>query len=221
MNKKRIGLIALIAFLVIGFVVLFVFLNNQQNEKATQKTLPTPTPVDMSPSSQTKQYKDAAGFEFSYPEDVTVETQENESTTDYSNLKLTSSSVNGDINISVRETASKTLEDYLKSIKVIPGERGMAPPTEETKLAEKDAMTVTVGQGERITYMVDEGILFIIHTTIPDKQDEPYWKAVHEKVISSFAFVTPEETTVESGGNSAPAPAADDEVEFEGEETIE
>lgn len=220
MNKKRVALIGLIAFLIIGIIMLFVFISRQQNEKtASQTTSPTPSPAEISPSTQTKQYQDAAGFEFSYPDDITVETQENESKTVYSDLKLISSEVSGNTTILVEETKSKTIQDFFKKNNIATDEATIA--SDSVKLAEKDATNVSK-ENTIETYLIDEGIIFEIKTTWDDEADATYWKTIHEKIISTFAFVAPEETTTESsGGNAAPAPADESAIEFEGEETIE
>lgn len=150
---------------VIMFCVFCLSGCGEKKEEVKEEALPTARPTV---KIENKDWKDEAGFVFSYPENVTV--KQEESSTRYANLVI------GAIKIYAEDTKYKKVADWAKSLK---GEK-----EEKLTIRGKDAMSVTIGE-KQVIGVIDEGIIFVIERTgSADKE-------LLDQIVDSFEFYYP------------------------------
>jgi hypothetical protein len=163
----------------------------------------------IAPSAKTKEYLDASGFSFSYPDDLTIEKKDEPDKTTYSLLELQSDDISGLISIHVADSTSASVDAILKKNKDLTG-----TSVKKVRLAGLDARQYTLND-QMITLALDTGVLFTL--TAHMQENKPYWQQAYSKIIESFAF-----TPTPVGDTSvAPDSGGEEEVIFEGEEIVE
>jgi hypothetical protein len=148
--------------------------------KAKETALSTPT---SSPISN-KEYNDEAGYKFSYPGDLVLTPQTNLDANTYSWLRLTSTANKGSIMVKIYDSPARIKEELGESTTI--------------KLADLAAKKVTAA--DKIIVLAREGnTLYQIEAQTTG--NDAYWLTALNKIVSSFAFVTP--TSAASGVNNS------------------
>lgn len=196
-------LFAFLTLFTIGLVV-FAFISSQKKQVKENTVNPVVEKEETTPSAKLLEYKDPAGFGFSYLEGVKVEVADSTDTNTYSQLKITSQNKAGGITVSA-------VGSNIKSISVKNGKK--------LKLADLEAVQYEE-EGKITTAALDQGVLFTI--TADYQKDKEYWKSVNDKLIATFAFEAPQSPKATNVNNNQNATATGEEdVVFEGEETVE
>lgn len=200
MNRKYKIIIAalLLGLLIEGFLI---FRPNIKNNP------PSPTNLleakKQIPSETFIKYDDPAGFAFEYPDNLSIEKNEEDSS--YADILLSSKTVSGSLALKITDSKFKTLEDWVKSNKV---DLNLA---KDVNLGTLKAKEIQVADRLYLGAL-DQGILFTVEMPLIEND---FWKPVYEKLLSGFSFVSPESL---SSQNNAYTP---DDVIFEGEEAVE
>lgn len=194
--KKKI----ILAVLVIGLIAAGFLVFRPEGQKSplpsplqeVKKSLPSETFID---------YTDPAGFNFSYPDNLSIIKNDTDAST-YADMQLSSNDVNGSLNLKITDSKFATLNDWLKLYKSEPVEK---------KLGNLKALEVKTADRLYLGAL-DQGILFTIEMPLIE---EAFWMKVYDKVLTSFSFASPEGTTSQGNIN------ASSDVTFEGEEVVE
>lgn len=204
MKQKTLLLIIVLGLIVTGLVIFFIQLRSRVSG-------PQPQPLTLKekarPSETLITYTDPAGFEFSYPDNLSISKAEIEDPKIYTDLEIYSKDVSGSIKIKIADTKIATLSAWLKDNN-IPDSN--AP--KETKLGNLKALEVKTND-RLMLGALDQGVLFTVEMP---RVEEDFWMKVYDKVASGFTFVTPEETATSGTSDSSAS-----DVQFEGEEVIE
>lgn len=155
-----------------------------------------------------KQWKDQAGFTFSYAADLIVD-QHDEDQENYAHVELTHADHPGslivwvkDLPPSVADAASWVNKDKTLSAGV----------AQRASLGGEKAQRITLAAPTRtIVGTVYDELLWYIDVM---PTDEAYWNGVFERVHTSFAFtqVTSEESTGQSDPGAVEAPVDEEEI---------
>lgn len=198
MSKK---ILFSLGLLVVLSVAVIIFKSQPQKKTISplleKKAIPTKTIT-----KKLKEYSDASGFKFSYPEDLKIAVNDiSASNTLYADLALTSPSKRGSLTIKVSDITKTFFDEFLKGKTTI-----------ETKLADLPAYQYQEKK-KLVTTAYDQGVQFTLTADL--SQEKNYWFNINKQIINLFKFVQPETPAASSGGGS------EDSVIFEGEETIE
>lgn len=194
MTKKILVIFCLIA----GVVALSLLLGPAKKPLSSPLTVTKPA-KEAAPSETLKEYTDPAGFNFSYPDNLSLIRQEIEDNETYADLQLSDKEVNGSLNLKITDSRFKTLDDWTKMNK---------GTIKEVNLGNLKALEVR--QNDRILLgALDQSIFFSIEMPLVE---EKFWMKVYEQVLLSLSFVLPEVQQ---------AAAVSDDVAFEGEEVVE
>jgi hypothetical protein len=211
MNKKI--LLGLIAGTIFAIVVVFFSLSkSSKNQIRSPISQNLKTKVTVAPKQKLKEYKDRAGFKFSYPDNLKLETKETEAQKIYSLIELTSSKNQAKIEIKVEDSKLTKIDDWFTSNK----ESTKPGQIKKIKLADIEGRQFNQ-KNKLLTIALDQGVLFTF-TLTPDK-DKKFWTDVNNKIIQTFAFELSETTT--GGNTSTTSESSEEDVIFEGEEIIE
>lgn len=201
-NKKTILLLGLIVILVIGIAWVISFRPQKPltSPKLTQQEIQN----KISPSETLIEYNDAAGFAFSYPDNLSIVKNELEDNITFADLQLSSKDISGSLNLKITESKLTSLDEWLKSNKI-------TQTPKEVKLGSLKATEVKLND-RLILASLDQGVLFSIEMPLIE---EDFWLKVYEDILTNFSFTAPE--SVASQANTA----LTNDVSFEGEEVIE
>ena len=174
MNKKLLIVAILIISFIFGGVIIWRF------KKGSSMINPMADPsVESSSTVKLADWEDAAGFSFSYPEDINIDPHE-EDEKNYAHLELTLPAHEGKIIILVKETEHADIEAWLE-------ETGVEAQILDTELGAKPAKKMAYTDPQKIvTVAIDVDALVLIEM-IPDK--EGYWNKVYDQVLKSFTFI--------------------------------
>lgn len=202
--KKNIILSAVFAgLLVLGAVF---FLNWKPESKPGQQLNLSIPNKENSPSETFIEYTDPAGFEFAYPDNLSIEKSDSEDPNTYADLQIFSRDVNGSIKLRIEDTKFKSLDEWIKS-----NVSGSVTPAEK-KLGNLKALEIRTGD-RLMLGAIDQKVLFTIEVPLVE---EKFWMKVYEKILSDFTFVSPEAENSSSGNTLFQS-----DVIFEGEEVVE
>lgn len=208
MAKK---IILLAAGVLLGMLVINRLLRRNQARLAGS---PSPSPLSQATPTNLpvkyREYLDASGFKFSYPENFDLKTKEIKDQSTYSALEITSPQSTGKIVINVVDSSYDSLEDWLAA-----NEETAAGEVGEIKFADIKAKEIKA-KDEIITAALDQGALFTIQVILIG--DDRLWLAAYQNLISTFAFVPPPAQPNQAG--TGPGDSTGDVI-FEGEEIIE
>lgn len=142
-------------------------------------TTPTLTPEDM------REWKDQAGFSFSYPSGVTINPHE-EDQENYAHLELTHPAFAGSIFVWAKDLpaqAGTTVDSWVKKEKSFDGAAVL-----DTTFADRSASKILLSTPTKkiVTAAVDDGIVFYVEGNFTDSE---YWTKAYETITNSFAFV--------------------------------
>lgn len=160
-------------------------------------------------SEKLKEFVDPSGFKFSYPESLNLEIVDKKDPAYYSSLKLKSPTQQGSVIIEVTSTKYKSLDDWVKNNNQI------VDKSKDIKLADLMAKEIKY-DGKLLIVAVDIETLITITSNF-SKNDEAYWKTVTDTLVSTFTFAAPDT----SDASTQSTGAGEEDVIFEGEETIE
>lgn len=204
MKKSAIFSAVFLGLLLLGAVF---FLNWKADNKPGQQLSLSAPDKEIAPSETFIEHTDPAGFEFAYPDNLSIEKSDSEDPNIYSDLQIFSKSVNGSIKIRIEDTRFKSLDEWIKSNNI--------PDTtvpQEKKLGNLSAKEIKTGD-RLMLGAIDQKILFTIEVPLIE---EKFWMKVYEKILSDFTFISPEAENSSSGNTSSQS-----DVIFEGEEVVE
>lgn len=211
--KKNVVISVIVLTLILGVIGGIIFAASSQLS-SKEKVLPiaiTP-PAPDSPSTTLSSYVDSAGYTFQYPDDFTVNNKSSEDVAVYSDVVVSSkTNENGSILIKVEDTKLKALDAWLKA-------EGISSVSAQVSSSSLGGLSANIVKTDDKTQIVaiDKGILFVV--TLLANKNKDYFLSAYDTIVSSFAFVKPEE---ESSTDSSPVGSSGgDDVVVE-EETIE
>jgi len=210
MNKRI--LLGLTSGTLLAIIVLFLSLS-----KSPKNQIYSPIPQSLktgatsAPKQKLKEYKDPAGFKFSYPESLKLINKQTNNQNIYSLLELTSPKNQGKIEIKVEDTKLTKIDDWFSNNQ----ESTKPADVKKIKLADIEGRQFSE-KGKFLTIALDQGALFTF-TVTPDK-DKNFWSDINDKIIQSFSFELPESMP---DNTSATSDSSEEDVIFEGEEVIE
>lgn len=155
-----------------------------------------------------KTYQDAAGLSFQYPGDLVVADDTPDDGRHYTLLTLKRGIEQ--MKIIVRDTEFTTVDSWLTRDREAPKNPTLIGPI---TLGDIEGLQYTAS-GKRYFIAIKDGILYEI-TSI---NDDGLWSLTHQRILETFAFVTPKPATSSSG--SQPSKSSD-EVIYETEEVVE
>ncbi len=210
---SRLQIITAVAGIVVfGVIIRWVLVTSDRTDtKAPVVETPIPSP-DVMPSSNHREYYDASGFRFRYPEDVTISEEDIDPETEYADLTVHSKRASGSVGLRVTDSDYETLEDWRAEI----ADRLAVTDSVDTMLLELEALELDTVEGRKVAAL-DHGALFVLEERTING-NPAYWDTVLDTLKTSLAFYYPEpEPTV------APAVPAGSgsEVIFLGEEIIQ
>lgn len=162
------------------------------------------------PGETLKEYQDASGFKFTYPEDLTLVEEKITDEITYADLKLTSKEASGSLSLRVVDSKLKSLDEWFKENK----ETTSSAEVQEINLADIKAKEIKK-EDKIFTLALDQGALFTIE--LNPAKEKGFWEQVYRNLVSTFAFVPQESGQTKE----SQLPAAGGEIIFEGEEIIE
>lgn len=205
-------LIGVLIVLVIGGITggVIVFLQKQ----TAVSPLPTEqeTKTKNLPSKTLKEYTDPSGFTFSYPDDLSIKTNEAEDDTVYADIQLTATEANGNLRVRIVDTKVKSIKEWLDQIPA-----GINTDLyKDAKLDELPAKEYKDDNGIELLAL-DQGVLFEVNVSFENNKD--FWQKVYDNTTSTFSFAQAEsgQSTTTSGSSSG----SSSDIIFEGEEVIE
>ncbi|QQG40996.1 MAG: hypothetical protein HYV37_01590 [Candidatus Levyibacteriota bacterium] len=175
-NVVRFVGLGVVIIMLVAFGIFFFSSSKKSDPVPLQQNVPVET--KKSPSLTTKTYVDDAGFQFDYPDDLTVAKKDNTSSVTYSSLEIVSKEVSGSMFFLVEDTKAKSVDELVEK----------NTTTKEAALGSLEAIEVTGGDKTTL-FAIDQGILFQV--TLYRATDKSYWDGVYQTIISSFSFVAP------------------------------
>lgn len=186
--KKKILVIAIpsLATLLVVGIWLFFF------RFKSQSSLVSPlSPAKEEEAVEWLVWEDPAGFSFSYPKNIQINSHE-EDKENYAHLEMTASEHPGNVIIWLKDTQYTKLEDWVKA------EATQGGQVFDTELGGEPAKKIVSTQPNRLVVAaIDVDALLLIEMT-PD--EEGYWQETLNQILSSFTYLPLE-------GEEAIAPA--------------
>lgn len=204
-GKILIFITVVIIAVVVGIIVVSSRKEKEVSPLGNDSLSPSKIPTR---AEKLNTYEDPSGFQFKYPESITISQNKISDQSIFSSLKLTSKKFPGDILIEVIQTSLKSVDDWLKQEKLSTTSAGIK------KITLADLEAVQFEQDETIkTVAIDIGAKLTF--TVTYEKDKDYWSKVNNTILKSFEFKLPE-ATIESTSDSS-----EGDIIFEGEEIIE
>ena len=199
MNKKIVIFILIIGLmLVAGKLLLF-----PASDKASINSAEQAVNVEIKPSETNKSYSDPSGFTFSYPDNLSLTTNELTDAT-YAEVQLSAKGVEGNLILKITDSKFATLDEWTKSIKDAEG------TPKDAKLGTLKAIEIKTASGLKLA-AIDSGVIFTVDLAKPQND---FWNKVYNKVTADFSFAPPTQDNVSSSAGSS-------DVSFEGEVVVE
>lgn len=200
--KKNLILLAL----VLGLIGLVLFFIRPKGPLSNPQSSLIKLPKVAEPSQTLIEYTDPAGFEFSYPDNLSLEKAEIEDTKTYADLQLFSKDVDGSLTLKITDSEFNTLDEWLNSKKT-----ASSSTPKENNLGSLKAMEIKTSD-RLLLGALDQGILFTVELPLIE---EEFWIKVYRKLLTDFTFVSPKR------GNPQGAATSSEDIIFEGEEVVE
>lgn len=182
-------------------LILIFYRNQQKTSLFTPVANQDETTKQTSPSETFIEYNDPSGFSFSYPDNLTLEKNEIEDNSTYTDLKLSAKEVNGSLNLVISDSKFASLSDWLKK-------NALTAVSKEVSLGNLKALEVKTND-RLLLGALDQGVLFTIEVPLIEQN---FWMKVYNKILNELTFAPPQGEAV---GSSS------DGVSFEGEEVVE
>jgi hypothetical protein len=167
--------------------------------------IPSENKKEIKPSETFIEYTDPAGFSFNYPDNLSIEKNEEMDSSTYADLQLFSKDVSGSLSLRIVDTKLKKLEDWAKEAS------GSSAPLEK-QLGNLKALEVRTSDRLMLA-AIDQGVLFNIEVPL---LEQDFWTKVYEKVLADFTFIQPE-----AGQSATVSNASSEDIVFESEEVVE
>lgn len=199
LTKKKLLIIGGAGIVLISVLAVLLVVQKKKTAPAGQIQVP----IQEKASEKLITYKDEAGFEFTYPEDLTIKDVSGDLPV-YSSLEISSAQHEGKMAIRITDTSFASLDAWLKS-----KEATGAGSTREITLAGMPGKQIQFTNPRRlVTIAIDEGIMYFLESPLDEAE---YWNKIHNEIVSSFTL---------SDQTSAP-PGGGEEIIYEEEEVIE
>ncbi len=203
MSKKTLIILAVLVLLGVGGVTGYFVLNGRSSKETggdrSVSLLPKTSKDEVNADTL---YEDSAGFSFKYPKNAKVTDVTPNGDEYYTQLNLTKGSEK--VIITLKDTSTKTIEDWLKGDTVYSG----ASLVGAASLDGVSAKQYTKGE-KLITVAVDGGVIYLIEGL----KDDGFWENVQGSIVSTFKFAGAANASNSSSGAS--------DVIYEEEEVIE
>lgn len=206
LTKKKLLIIGGAGIVLISVLAVLLVVQKKKTAPAGQIQVP----IQEKASEKLITYKDEAGFEFTYPEDLTIKDVSGDLPV-YSSLEISSAQHEGKMAIRITDTSFASLDAWLKS-----KEATGAGSTREITLAGMPGKQIQFTNPRRlVTIAIDEGIMYFLESPLASSAEASakaeYWNKIHNEIVSSFTL---------SDQTSAP-PGGGEEIIYEEEEVIE
>ena len=191
MNKKT-GIFIAVLSLLVGVLTFVFFIQPKLINHKKEPVVKSEKTVDLI------SWEDPAGFQFSYPENLKIDSHE-EDEENYAHLELTSLEHSGRILIWVKETTYTDLEDWLEK------EVGIDTQVLDSELAGRPAKKIAYSQPQRLTTVIIDVDALILVEMEPDPEGR--FQKVYDQILQSFELIPLE-------GEPPFAEASEGQVEF-------
>lgn len=202
--------IAIIIGILLGGAGSGFFLWKTKYSKPLVSTTDQQSNTDSTPAQSLTVWEDPAGFSFSYPQGLTIDTHP-EDQENYAHLEFTSPEHSGKILIWAKDLPSAaTIDAWVKANKAYAGATVM-----DSTLAGAGAKKILLAGPPQSRHVVSyaDDLLFIVEVTL---EDAAFWSPIADGIIDSFKIIPLEEESA-----AAPEPAGTGEyVPADEEETI-
>ncbi|MBI5614271.1 hypothetical protein HY947_05075 [Candidatus Gottesmanbacteria bacterium] len=211
MNRKKLIAVALSACVLIASLSsVFVFTKNRENSKrlAQEKIAIVPTPV----VEKLAEWKDPAGFSFSYPEGLTVD-KHDEDQENYAHVEMTLKDKPGNVIVWAKDAPISDLATWVKKEK-----RFTNAPVLDTTLGGENAKKILLNSPKKMVIVgaLYDGMLVSVESELDEAGE---WQKRHESVVSSLVFG--EKKTTGSSVSSSDSSDEGSDVSIDEEEVIE
>lgn len=176
-NKYLIFGVVGLLLLTVGAVGWFKFLKPKKSSSGVISPLiETGQKKD---STMSVVWQDPAGFKFSYPSDLKIDTHP-EDALNYSHLEITSEDSEGSIVILMKDTSYQTIEAWTKK------EVGSQAQVLDSQLGGKAAKKVAYASPKKLlTATIDVDVLVTVEGIFGS---DSYWQDTYNGILSSFEF---------------------------------
>lgn len=192
MNKKIAAALSLVLI-----VAVALFFSNRPKDQLSSPFINQPK--EIIPSETLIEYTDPAGFSFSYPDNLSLEKNEEADEGTYADIQLSSKQVSGSLNLKISDSKFASIDEW---VKLNQGTK------REVKLGNLNATEIKTND-RLLLGALDQGVLFTIELPL---LEEDFWMQVYNKILAGFSFAPPSEENVS---------LSSDDVIFEGEEVVE
>lgn len=183
MDKNK-AIIISVAIVAVTIIAAFYILNSgKTTSPVSSNTNQALVALEKQPSKNLKEYSDDAGFSFQYPDDVQISKIKIEDSITYSSLELTSIQAKGKILIKIEDTQLESIDDWFAKETL----RGNITKIKIGEISGSQLQT----DSKILAVTINQSILFAIEV---DTQNKEYWKSVYRTILSSFSFVSQEES---------------------------
>ncbi|MBI4058270.1 hypothetical protein HY408_00715 [Candidatus Gottesmanbacteria bacterium] len=156
-------------------------------ELPSKTTTPKTTPAIVS----SKDWKDPAGFTFSYPEDLVLD-KHDEDQENYAHIEMTHHSHQGSLIVWAKDPPKNKKGALIENISEwLSGETQFAGANSlDTTLDSQPAKKILITTDKKMIYTASiyDEMLVIIETSLEDSE---YWTSVHDDIADTFTFITP------------------------------
>ncbi|OGK16403.1 hypothetical protein A2774_03025 [Candidatus Roizmanbacteria bacterium RIFCSPHIGHO2_01_FULL_39_12c] len=206
--KSKILIIFTILIIVSASLMFIASLQNSKKLLSPISTQSAPTPSAKPGKIKTREFQDPSGFKFSYPETLTVKSEEKLADNYYTALRLTDKKYDGGITIELTSTKYSSLADWIKANKNI------AKNYKKSFLSDLDSIEVEENDKKTILAVDIETLISLVADY--SKNSKSFWLESLKTVTSTFAFELPEQPPTDSSSDNV-----ESDIIFEGEESIE
>lgn len=200
--RKKFLIVGGAGIILVALIIFFVF---QKRQKQIVSPIQPPGVTSEEELGSLTTYKDEAGFEFKYPEGLTIKDVTGDDETLYSSLEVSKGFSGEKMIIKVSDTAFSSTGAWLKS-----KEASGAGSTREITLAGMKGVQIQFTNPRRlVTIVIDEGIMYFLESSL---DEVGYWNKIHNNIISSFTLTETQAPAAQAG---------EEEIIYEEEEVIE
>ena len=202
MDKKiQILIVSLLVLVLCGGIgIAYWFARTGSTAEMLVESISSPTPTPF--SLQT--WEDPAGFIIDHPDDVLIQTHEQDDDINYAHLEFTHQDHPGSLIVWVKDLP---IDPAGNTVLTLEEWKRLSPYTEansiDTTLGGEEAIKIQTQSPEQklLTVTIYDDLLFLVDTT---PIDTSYWTAIHETVSDSFVLVPLEILEAQGGGGGAP-----------------
>ena len=157
-------------------------------------------------------WEDPAGFKFSYPEEIKINSHE-EDEENYAHLELTVDSHSGSILIWMKDTTYKEIADWVKK-------QGADVQVFDSELGGNPAKKLALNNPQKLVTATLDGNTIVLIEVYPEDQ---WWNQVYNQILSSFEFIPlqGEEISTPAKVSGSSGQTSEGGIIDEGEEVIE